>query len=259
MRLSPDEIIFNSWTFDFFGKEITVDLNMTIVGTWFVILLILIGSKLATKGFTKELKMSRWQNFVEVMVSGIKNQIEDVYQRKAGILLPLAGTLFIFILVANVSSLLPIPFYVPETGNFETYIPPTGSFSTTVAFSLIVMLCVPMFGIKKAGFFSYFKGYFEPKIFMLPFNIIGELSSGISLAIRLYGNIMSGTVIIAILLALAPIFVPVVMQLFGLLTGVIQAYIFAILAVVYISGGMGEPTQEEIDALRKAREKRLTA
>jgi F-type H+-transporting ATPase subunit a len=113
--------------------------------------------------------------------------------------------------------------------------PPTASLSTTTALALSVLIAVPLFGITSRGLGGYLKTYLQPSFVMLPFNIISEVSRGISLAIRLYGNIMSGAVIAAILLSVAPFFFPVIMDVLGLLTGLIQAYIFAILATVYIS------------------------
>jgi F-type H+-transporting ATPase subunit a len=113
--------------------------------------------------------------------------------------------------------------------------PPTASLSTTTALALCVFLAVPVFGIARDGVVAYLKQYLRPTPLMLPFNLIGEISRTIALAVRLYGNIMSGTVIVGILLSLVPFFFPVLMQLLGLITGVIQAYIFAILAMVYIA------------------------
>jgi F-type H+-transporting ATPase subunit a len=96
-------------------------------------------------------------------------------------------------------------------------------------------VAVPLYGIWKQGVLGYLKQYIRPSPFMLPFNVIGELSRTLALAVRLFGNVMSGTLIVAILLGIAPLVFPVVMQALGLLTGVIQAYIFAILATVYIA------------------------
>ena len=97
------------------------------------------------------------------------------------------------------------------------------------------MRTVPIYGIAQCGVLAYFRQYLQPTIFMLPFNIVGEFSRTLALAVRLYGNIMSGTVIAGILLSFAPFFFPILMQILGLLTGMIQAYIFAILAMVYIA------------------------
>jgi F-type H+-transporting ATPase subunit a len=112
---------------------------------------------------------------------------------------------------------------------------------------------VPLYGIGEQGLVGYLRGYVRPTVFMLPFNVIGELSRTVALAIRLYGNIMSGTVIAAILISIVPFVFPIFMQLLGLLTGLIQAYIFAVLAIVYIASAMrahpgelredGEPEQ----------------
>jgi F-type H+-transporting ATPase subunit a len=115
------------------------------------------------------------------------------------------------------------------------YTAPTGSLSTTTALAICVFVAVPLYGIVSEGPVRYLRHYLKPTWLMLPFNVIGELSRTVALAVRLYGNIMSGTVIVAILLSLTPYFFPVVMQLLGLLTGMIQAYIFAVLAMVYIA------------------------
>ena len=116
------------------------------------------------------------------------------------------------------------------------YQPPTGSLSTTAALAICVLIAVPLFSIGAARDRGYLRSYIRPTPLMLPFNIIGELSRTLALAVRLYGNVMSGTVIVGILISVAPFFFPVdLMQLLGLLTGLIQAYIFAILAMVYIA------------------------
>jgi len=107
-----------------------------------------------------------------------------------------------------------------------------------------VFVAVPIFGISSRGVLGYLRQYVQPSVFMLPFNLVGELSRTLALAVRLYGNVMSGSVIAMILLAITPLFVPIVMQLFGLLTGLIQAYIFAILAMVYIASA-SRAQQEE--------------
>jgi F-type H+-transporting ATPase subunit a len=112
---------------------------------------------------------------------------------------------------------------------------PTGSLSTTAALALCVAIAVPVFGIRERGIRAYLRHYLRPSAFMLPFHVLGEASRTVSLAIRLFGNIMSGSMIVGILLAITPLLFPVVMQVLGLLTGVIQAYIFAVLATVYIA------------------------
>jgi F-type H+-transporting ATPase subunit a len=199
-----------------------------------------IGSWLVTRNIKGALEMSRGQNVLEVIVDGVMGQIREVSQQNPRPYLPFVGTLFLFIIVSNVLAVVP---------GFQ---PPTGSLSTTTALALCVFLAVPIFGIHAQGLGGYLGQYLEPTPIMLPFNIIGELSRTLSLAVRLFGNVMSGGLIAAILLTIVPLFFPVIMQALGLLTGVIQAYIFAILAMVYIasatrahSGHDNEEEQEE--------------
>jgi F-type H+-transporting ATPase subunit a len=118
------------------------------------------------------------------------------------------------------------------------YEPPTGSLSTTAALALCVLVAVPLFGIENQGMAGYLKSYIEPTVIMLPFNIISEISRTLALAVRLFGNMMSGSMIIAILLTITPFVFPVFMTLLGLLTGMVQAYIFSILAAVYMAAAM---------------------
>jgi F-type H+-transporting ATPase subunit a len=115
------------------------------------------------------------------------------------------------------------------------YQPPTGSLSTTTALALCVLIAVPLFGIGEQGLSGYLKSYIEPTVIMLPFNLISEVSRTLALAVRLFGNMMSGAMIIGILLTITPFVFPIVMTLLGLLTGMVQAYIFSVLAAVYIA------------------------
>jgi len=215
MNISPDTIILWQWG--------PLYINATIVFTWLVMLLLTGGAWLITRRLSTGAQISRWQNLVEVIVIGLRDQIEAVSRRDAAPYLPFVGTLFLFVLTANLLVILP------------GYLPPTGSLSTTTALAICVFFAVPLYGIAYEGLRNYLRNYIKPAPLMLPFNLIGEISRTIALAVRLYGNVMSGTVIVAILLTLVPFFFPVVMQLLGLITGTIQAYIFAILATVYIA------------------------
>ena len=215
MRLSPDEMIF--WQHGF------LKLNGTIVFTWGLMLMMSIGSKLITRRLSTELKRSRWQNLLEIVVTGIEKQIEEVGLRHPEKYLGFLGTLFLFVAAASLSTIIP------------GYEPPTGSLSTTVALALCVFVAVPLFGIEDQGLGGYLKSYIEPTVIMLPFNIISELSRTLALAVRLFGNMMSGAMILAILLTITPFIFPIVMTVLGLLTGMVQAYIFSILAAVYIA------------------------
>jgi F-type H+-transporting ATPase subunit a len=227
MNLSPDQSIM----FEIWGLPI----NATIFYTWVVMALLTVVSMLITRNLRPDVPPNRWRTTLEVIVQGIQSQINEVARGSSRYLLYYAGTLFLFVAMSNL--LLVIP-------GFE---PPTSSLSTTTGLAISVLIAVPLFGITSRGIGGYLKTYLQPSFIMLPFNIISEFSRGISLAIRLYGNIMSGAVIAAILLSVAPFFFPVVMDVLGLLTGMIQAYIFAILATVYISSATAPSPQPQKD------------
>jgi F-type H+-transporting ATPase subunit a len=215
MRLSPDAIIF--WQHGF------VRLNATIVFTWGLMFVLAVGSKLVTRRLSMDLQRSRWQNLLEIIVTGISKQIGEVGLKRPEKYLGFLGTLFLFVATASLCTVIP------------GYEPPTGSLSTTTALALCVFVAVPLFGIEEQGLGAYLASYTKPTVIMLPFHIISELSRTLALAIRLFGNMMSGTMIIGILLTITPFIFPLVMTALGLLTGMVQAYIFFILAAVYIA------------------------
>ncbi|MHC5538216.1 F0F1 ATP synthase subunit A [Singulisphaera rosea] len=215
MRLSPDELVY--WRHGF------LVLNSTIVTTWGLMIAMTVGAKLITRKLVTEGAISRWQGFLEIVVASIQKQIEEVGLHQPERYLSFIGTLFLFIAVSNLCTILP------------WYEPPTGSLSTTSALAICVFVAVPFFGIEEQGFGRYLKSYLEPTLLMLPFNIISELSRTLALAIRLFGNIMSGTMIVGILLTITPLIFPIIMTVLGLLTGMVQAYIFSILTAVYIA------------------------
>ncbi|MGA8171933.1 MAG: F0F1 ATP synthase subunit A [Methylocystis sp.] len=229
MRLSPDEIVL--W------REGFLKLNATIAYTWALMLALTVGSMLVTRDLSLGLDRSRWQNLLEIIVTGIEKQIEDVGLQRPRKYLGFLGTLFLFVATANLCTVIP------------GYEPPTGSLSTTAALALCVLIAVPLYGIEEQGLGEYLKTYAEPTIIMLPFNIISELSRTLALAVRLFGNMMSGSMILAILLTITPFIFPIVMSALGLLTGMVQAYIFTILAAVYIAAatrGREPPRATEI-------------
>ena len=218
VSISTDEFVFWRWE-----AWPAVKLNATIVFTWVVMFLLVVVARFTTRRLSTDTHIPRLQNVLEVLVEGIRGQIREVSGQDPGAYLPFIGTLFLFIAAANVLSIIP------------GYQPPTGSLSTTAALATCVFAAVPLYGIATRGVASYLRQYAHPTLFMLPFNMIGELSRTLALAVRLYGNMMSGTVIAGILIGFTPLFVPILMQLLGLLTGMIQAYIFAVLAMVYIA------------------------
>jgi len=220
MILSPDGIVYFS-----VGP---LDISATLVFTWLVMAILVVASALITRGLKAGKEVTRGQNVLEAVVTFILDQIRDVTEQDPRPYLPFIGTLFLFILISNILSIIP---------GFRA---PTASLNTTAALALTVFLAVPWFGIRKVGIRAYLRSYLQPSPLMLPFTIIGELSRTLALAIRLFGNIMSGSVVVAILLSIAPLLFPVIMEAFGLLISVIQAYIFAILAIVYIASGTSE-------------------
>jgi F-type H+-transporting ATPase subunit a len=214
MRLSPDEMIF--WQYGF------LKLNATLVFTWGLMLVLAAGSILITRKLSTDPQRSRWQNLLEIIVTAIEKQIEEVGLSQPRKYLGFLGTLFLFIALSALCTVIP------------GYEPPTGSLSTTVALAFCVLVAVPFFGIQDQGLGGYLKSYIEPTFIMLPFNIISEISRTLALAVRLFGNMMSGVMIIGILLSITPFIFPIIMTMLGLLTGMVQAYIFSILAAVYI-------------------------
>ncbi|MFW6437975.1 MAG: F0F1 ATP synthase subunit A [Armatimonadota bacterium] len=216
MRLTPDELVI----FEIGG----VPISATIVFTWSLMLLMVAGSWLITRRLASDVYIGSGQNLLEVIVTSIREQIREVGGERPELYMPFVGTLFLFIALSNIfAAILP---------GFEA---PTASLSTTAALALCVFVAVPIYGISQRGLLGYLRQYIEPTPLMLPFQVIGELSRTLALAVRLFGNIMSGTMIVGLLLAIAPFFFPIMMRLLGLLTGLVQAYIFAVLAMVYIA------------------------
>lgn len=228
MNITPDNIIFWQWQW--------ITLNATIVFTWLVMIILVLGSWLITRQLSVKPPLSRWQTTLEIIVEQIQFQICDASGRESAQFLPFIGTLFLFIGMANLMTIFP------------SYQSPAGSLSTTTALALCVFVAVPVYGIKNIGIGNYLRHYIKPTPVMLPFNLISEVSRIVSLAIRLFGNIMSTSLLVAILISIVPLFFPAIMTLFGLLVGIIQAYVFTILAMVYIASGMrlqGRKTQRK--------------
>jgi len=215
LQISPDHIVF--WRHGFWV------LNSTIVTTWGLMLVMAIGSWLITRHLSTEPAISRWQNLLEIVISGMRDQIREIGLERPEQYLDFVGTLFLFIFFAALCGILP------------AYEPPTGSLSTTAALAICVFLAVPIYGIAERGTRPYLKKYAEPKFFMVPLNVVSDLSRTVALAIRLFGNVMSGSVVAGILLSVAPLFFPVLMKSLDLLIGTVQAYIFGVLATVYIA------------------------
>lgn len=233
--ITPDQVVWFEWGF--------VRITATLVFTWVTMGVLVIGAWLATRRIGTREEPTRGEVLMELVVEFIERQIEEISDGKVGrSLVPFIGTLFLFIAVASVLGVVP------------GFLPPTGSLSTALGLAIAVFVSVPVFGVMRQGLGSYLHRYIEPSPFMLPFNILSELSRTIALAIRLFGNVMSTTKLVAIFVGIVPLVFPLVFHLFGLLTGVIQAYIFAILAAVYITSGMSTTgIRDSGPAVRKER------
>ena len=215
MRLSPDAIVL--WQRGF------LKVNATMAFTWAEMLVLTVGAKLITRKLSAAPVRSRWQNLLEVLVTTVEKQIAEIGLAHPRKYLAFLGTLFLFIATGVVGTVVP---------SFEA---PTASLSTTTALALCVFVAVPFYGVGEQGLRDYLKSYLQPTVVMLPFNVISEMSRTLALAVRLFGNMMSGAMLVAILLTITPFLFPIVMTVLGLLTGMVQAYIFSVLATVYIA------------------------
>jgi F-type H+-transporting ATPase subunit a len=228
MQLTPDSVIL--W------QAGPLVLNATILYTWLVMALLVLASWAVTRNLSSGPEPSHWQTVLETVVVFVTDQIRDITGRDSRPFLPFVGTLFLFISISNL--LAPVPVYEA----------PTGSLSTTAALAICVFFAVPIYGVTQQGLVTYLRHYVQPSPIMLPFHIIGEMSRTVALAVRLFGNVMSGSMIAAILLSIVPLFLPVILQVLELVIGQIQAYIFAVLATVYIASAMRSPEEQRESA-----------
>jgi F-type H+-transporting ATPase subunit a len=202
-----------------------VEVTSTVINTWVMIGVLGFASFLLGRSF--KVRPGMVQNAMEWLIEAIEGIIsKNIGRDNVPSFLPLIAGLAIFIGVANLLGLIP---------GLRS---PTPDINTPLAMALIVFVSVPYFGIKTKGFWRYIKHYFEPIFLMLPIEITSEFAHTLSLSFRLFGNIMGEEIIIAILFMIAPFIVPVPMMLFSIFTGVLQAYIFTLLACVYIGGAV---------------------
>ncbi len=202
-----------------------IALTGTVLTTWAIMAVLVGGSWFLTRNLG--MRPSGRQALVEVLVTGISRQIEDATRRKSTLMLPLIGTLFVFLVLANLTSV------VPGLGA------PTARLETPAALTLIVFMASHYFGVRAQGALGYLASFAKPKVIMLPLNIISQITRSFSLMVRLFGNVMSGEFMIGLVLALAGLFVPIPFMALEILLGLIQAYIFAVLATVFIGAAMG--------------------
>ncbi len=209
-------------------------INVTIFNSWLIILLIILTAWLTTRKLSTTKDVSRWQTALEALVLWLQKEANETSGSRTNQYLGMAMGLFCFILTANLLTFIP------------WFRPPTASISTTMALAGVVFLAIPYFSIKNAGIKGYLKKFIDPIPLMLPMNIFSEFFSVLAMGLRLFGNMLSGVMFASILSAFVPFVAPLAMQTLGLLTGSIQAYIFALLAVVYSSSVKEEIVPQEI-------------
>lgn len=230
MTVNPDKLIVAKIGF--------ITINETLLFTWLVMAILVLLSFLITRNLSTGPKISRWQNMLESIVVFITKQVKMISGQESVSYIPYLGTLFLFIIISNLMEMVPLVHA------------PTASFSTTAALAFTVFMAVPLFGILKNGLLNHLKYYLEPLYIMLPLNIITEFSRTIAMAIRLFGNVMSESLIGSILLLLVPLFIPVLMQVLGLIIGAVQAYIFFVLATVFIGGAVAAREEDHKKVLQ---------
>lgn len=216
MNITTDQFII--WENHFFK------LNDTIFFTWFI-MAFMIGIALILRLYiTNEKNFGKLQNFFEVFITGTEDQIQKMGKVDIKEVFPFIATVFIFVLMANLLQLIPF---------FRS---PTASLSTNIALIILVIIRGVGYGIKKIGVIGYLKKFAKPSIIMIPMNIISEISSNCSLVIRLYGNMMSAMVIGAIVdgIAFLAFGFPIFLNILHFISGVLQAYIFSMLSLVFI-------------------------
>ena len=203
-----------------------VPITAAVATTWAIMLLLAGGGALLTRRLA--LVPGRAQSALELLVAAVDAQVRETMQADPAPYRAFIGTLFAFILVANWAGVVP---------GVE---PPTAHLETDAALALLVFLAVISFAIRAGGFRGYLASFALPNPVMIPLNIIENLTRSFSLLVRLFGNVMSGVFVVGIVLSLAGLLVPIPLMALELLTGAVQAYIFAILAMVFIAGAVGD-------------------
>jgi F-type H+-transporting ATPase subunit a len=203
-----------------------VTITLPVLTTWGLMAVLTLGSALATRRL-RVVEPGRVQTALELVVQTLNRQIGETMQADPAPFLPLLGTLFLYLATANLTGLVP---------GLKA---PTAFLETAGALALVVLLATQALGVRARGLWGYLKGFAQPTPLLLPLNILAELTRTFSLSVRLFGNVMSGEFVIGIVLSLAGLFVPVPLMALELLLGLVQAYIFTILAAVFIGGAVG--------------------
>ena len=215
-----------------------IPITLVIVITWGVMAAIVLAALFARLTLRNR-NPGIVQQVIEAMLNWLCDEIKGIIGRDPWAFLPLIASLFIFIISAN---------FVSFFSSFATWlIPPTSNINTTAGLALVVFLAVPYYGVTVTGTFNFLKTYVQPTWIMLPFNLISDLSRTLALAVRLFGNILSGEILFGVILSLVPFILPLGLMFLSLITGTIQAYIFAVLATVYIGGAVKVVEKHEME------------
>ena len=201
-------------------------ISAVVLATWAIMALLVLGSLFVNRRLS--LVPSSVQAALELIVDAVDGQIRDTMRVEPGPYRGFIGTLFVFIFVANWSSLAP---------GVE---PPTAHVETDAALALLVFLSVIWFGVRSGGLRGYLSTFASPNPIMIPLNFMESLTRTFSMLVRLFGNVMSGVFVVSIILSLAGLLVPIPLMALDLLTGAVQAYIFSVLAMVFIAGALSE-------------------
>lgn len=208
-----------------------ITISSSVLTTWGIILVITLLAWLSTRHLT--LFPSAWQAMVEGIISTIDEAINAVAAEQGRQLLPFIATLWLFLVVANLISL------IPELHS------PTRDLSVTSALAILVFFAVPWFGIKTHGLKNYLHHYLSPSPILLPFHIISEFTRTLALAVRLFGNIMSLEMVAMLVLLVAGFLVPIPILMLHIIEALIQAYIFGMLALIYLAGAIQSQQHNE--------------
>ncbi len=204
-----------------------VGISQAVVTTWVIMVVLVISAILLTRRL--RLIPTATQATLELIVETVDSQIRDTMQAEPAPYRAFIGTLFVFIFVANWSTLTP------------GVAPPTARLETDLGLAILVFVAVIWFGIRSGGVGGYLSTFATPTPLMIPLNLVESITRTFSMFVRLFGNVMSGVFVIGIVLSLAGLLVPIPLMALDLLTGAVQAYIFAVLAMVFISAGLPEP------------------
>lgn len=201
-----------------------VPISRPVVTTWAIMIVLTVTSWFGLR--RARIRAGTLQTVLEILVETLEKQVYEIIRRDPWPYLPLLGSLFIFLIFANLSVIVP------------GMKPPTGHIETPAALAVIVFLSVHFFGIRSRGLLNYGRRYIRPNLLLLPLNVLSEITRTFSLMVRLFGNIMSHEFVIAIVVFLAGLLLPIPFMLLGILIGIIQAYIFTVLAAVFIGGAV---------------------